>query len=299
MSYTIIEQRKIRKLRLPNNFDLAKIQIGVPVDSDEAYKVNLIFPGDAIIPSASFGSLCHRNAYGYMYSDKTKSKKRRYVNTIMIHPYGNENASPVSCDIYRRCYPQISVPPTEIEFCLFEAENKKMYVIANLTENVRERYLIEVVNLFLEIYGRCYIFSDEISVSKMNIKRRCNWEILPPGEKPSVHLMKHFQTHAEEVNLFDVERLKTLEKYSNIEQTVEGVNGFKGYFAFVFPSFCVLESAIYGNATYIIPKENWEILSQKTKRELMDDSFVIEKIVHTKNWKAKIRQAIRLLENMQ
>lgn len=46
----------------------------------------------------------------------------------------------------------------------------------------------------------------------------------------------------------------------------------------IFSNHCVLESAIYGNATYIIPKENWEVLSQKTKQELINERLVIEKL---------------------
>lgn len=62
-------------------------------------------------------------------------------------------------------------------------------------------------------------------------------------------------------------------------------------------SHCVLESALYGNATYIIPKENWEVLSQKMKKELLDEKIVIEKVIHSKNWKSNIRSIIRRLEN--
>lgn len=57
----------------------------------------------------------------------------------------------------------------------------------------------------------------------------------------------------------------------NATTMVEGVNGFKGYYAYLYDNYCVLESAFYGNATYIIPKDNWEELSQKTKRELFDE----------------------------
>lgn len=57
-----------------------------------------------------------------------------------------------------------------------------------------------------------------------------------------------------------------------------------------------IESAIYGNATYIIPKENWEILSQKTKKELFDENKVIGKIDHTDKWKQNVSDKFRMLE---
>lgn len=69
------------------------------------------------------------------------------------------------------------------------------------------------------------------------------------------------------------------------------VSGKNGY-----DKCCVLESAIYGNATYIIPKENWEILSQKTKKELFDENKVIGKIDHTAKWKQNVSDKFKMLE---
>ena len=295
MAHITIQQTRVMKLKLPRSFDPESIQIGVPVVSDEASIVNLIEPGDVILPSAEFGSVCSRNAYGYKYPDRTQPKEDRYVTTNWVQPFGNPYASAVACDIYRPCYPQIEVPPTEIELTLVEKEDKQ-YVTAVLTPEIRADHLAEVVNLFLEIYGKCYIFSDEIEISESTRRRKCNWEILPPGEKPSVHLANALRQQGEETDTFDIDRLKTLDCY-NVEQIVEGINGFSGYFAYVFSNYCVLESAIYGNATYVIPKENWESFSQKTKKELLDESVVIEKVVHTERWKGRIRRIIRTLEN--
>lgn len=96
------------------------------------------------------------------------------------------------------------------------------------------------------------------------------------------------------MDTYDGYRLRYIEKY-HFEKVVEGINGFKGYYAYVFKKYCVLESAIYGNATYIIPKENWEILSQKTKKELFDEGYVIKKIDHTKSWEYNIRTIFKSL----
>ena len=81
----------------------------------------------------------------------------------------------------------------------------------------------------------------------------------------------------------------------NSEKIVEGINGFKGYYAFVFSGYCVLESAIYGNATYIIPRENWENLSQKTKKELFAEDKVVAKIDHTEKWQQNIKNIFNKL----
>jgi len=296
MSQYKIEKKRIIKLNLLRGYDVAKIEIGVPVISNEAKIINLKNIGDTILPSADFGIKSKRNAYGYSYSDNTKPMERRYITTNWIKPYGNDNASPVAVDVYRDCYPIVDVFPTEIEFTLHENNDGEKYVIAVLTSNIRKHLLKEVVNIFLEVYGFCYIFSNEITINQAIKRTRCNWEILPHDKKPSEHLKGQLKQHGEEINTFDVARLEMLEKYI-VEQIAEGINGFNGYYAYVFNKYCVLESAKYGNATYIIPKENWEILSQKTKQELIDQKVVVEKIIHTKVWGRTISKSLQKLEN--
>lgn len=293
MQYSI-RGKRIRKLLLPKEFDINTIQIGVPAKGDEAQKVGLEREGDIVLPSGMFGSQSKKNAYGYSYADKTKPKERRYVSTNWIQPFGNDNASPVAVDIYRECYPQICVPAYEIELQLYRGENGNRYVIVNLTKEIREVFLKEAVNLLLEIYGVCYIFEKDIQIDDSAKRQRCNWEILPADEIPSEHIEKQLREHEKVVDTYDGYRLRYIEKY-DFEKVVEGVNGFKGYYAYVFNKYCVLESAVYGNATYIIPKENWEILSQKTKKELFDEGYVIKKIDHTKNWEHNIRTIFKSL----
>lgn len=288
MAQFSIRGKRILKISLPKEFDVNTIQIGVPVRDDEAKKVGLEKEGDIVLPSGEFGIQSKKNAYGYSYIDKTKPKERRYVSTNWIQPFGNDNASPVAVDMYRYCYPKVFVPAYEIELQLYKAESGNRYVIVNLTKEIREGFLKETINLLLEIYGVCYIFDKDIRIDDSAKRQRCNWEILPAGEMPSKHVEKQLREQGKDADTYDVFRLNFVEKY-HFKKSVEGVNGFRGYYAYIFKKYCVLESAVYGNATYIIPKENWEILSQKTKKELFDEGHVIKKLDHTKNWKDNIR----------
>lgn len=287
MQYSI-RGKRIRKLLLPKEFDKDIIQIGVPVKGDEAQRVGLEREGDIVLPSERFGSQSKKNAYGYSYADKMKPKERRYVSTNWIQPFGNDNASSIPVDIYRECYPKTYVPAYEIELQLYKSKSGNSYVIVNLTKEIRERFLKEAINLLLEIYGVCYIFDKDIQIDDSIKRQRCNWEILPAGEMPSKHIEKQLREHGEKADTYDKHRLEYIEKY-HFEKAVEGVKGFKGYYAYVSKKYCVLESAVYGKATYIIPEENWEILSQKTKKELFDEGYVIKKIDHTKSWEDIIR----------
>ena len=93
---------------------------------------------------------------------------------------------------------------------------------------------------------------------------------------------------------YDIARLNYIEEY-NAATCVEGINGFKGYYAYLFEKHCVLECAIYGNATYIIPKDNWEVMSQKTKKELIDEKVLIAKLEHNQNWERNIAGVFKKL----
>lgn len=289
MSQIYFNKRRIRKLNLPESYSLEGIQIGVPVKKDEDKKVGLNSIGDVVLPSEDYGVQSRRNAYGYSYPDKTKPKERRYVSTNWIYPFGNTNASEIPVDIYRECFPKVEVPPYEIHLMLTENDDNERFVIVDLDARVRNEHLKDAVNLMLEIYGECYIFDGEIKIKRNIKKRKIGWEILPQGEMPSRHCERQFTKYRKKPNGFLFYRLEYIEKYDVID-AAEGLNGFKGYFAYVFNNCCVLESAVYGNATYIIPRENWEELSQKTKRLLFDEDKVIDKVVHNKKWKQNITQ---------
>ena len=46
----------------------------------------------------------------------------------------------------------------------------------------------------------------------------------------------------------------------------------------------------------LFKKNNWEEMSQKTKKELIDEKRIIGKIDHTKNWKKNIANMFKNLE---
>lgn len=289
-----INGKRVKNVNIPKEFDINKIQIGIPATTDKAKKVGLFENGDMVLPLGTFGAQSRRNAYGYTYADKTKPKERRYVSTNWIYPFGNTNASMVAADIYKPCYPKVLVPPCGIELQLFKNENGQQFIIADLTNEIRENHLKETINLFLEIFGICYIFDETIQIDNSSKRQRCNWEILPAGELPSKHIRNQLTKRGEKTDTYSIFRLEYIENFK-AEKVVEGINGFNGYYAYLFENYCVLESAIYGNATYIIPKENWEILSQKTKRELFNEEKVIAKLDHIEKWQQNITNLFQKL----
>ena len=268
--------------------------MGIPVTANEAAIVGLKEVGHIVLPSGKFGPQSKRNAYGYSYADKSKPKERRYVSTNWIYPHGNTNASEIAVDIYRPCYPKIGVEAYGIELQLYEGDDNQRYVIVNMTDEIRKDHMKEAINLMLEIYKECYVYDGVISVDKTIKKQRCSWKMLPQGEMPSRHVKKQLKAMNQNSDTYDIARLNYIEEY-NTATCVEGINGFKGYYAYLFEKHCVLECAFYGNATYIIPKDNWEVMSQKTKKELIDEKVLIAKLEHNQNWKRNIAGVFKKL----
>ena len=79
MASYCIKWKRIRKINLPKEYEVSKVQIGVPVTENEDKRVGLNENGDVVLPSGTFGIQSRRNAYGYAYTDKSKPKERRYV----------------------------------------------------------------------------------------------------------------------------------------------------------------------------------------------------------------------------
>ena len=80
-----------------------------------------------------------------------------------------------------------------------------------------------------------------------------------------------------------------MEEYNPIERNI-GKNGFQGYYAYVFGKICVLESPVYGNATYIVDREGWEKSSMETKRELIGNKKFLKRIEHDSKWFNEIKK---------
>ena len=53
----------------------------------------------------------------------------------------------------------------------------------------------------------------------------------------------------------------------------------------------VLESAYYGNATYVLDGD-WETLSQSTKAEILKEGLHRDRVVHRERWEQRIRELL-------
>ena len=138
---------------------------------------------------------------------------------------------------------------------------------------------------------------DLLPTGRWPITRMVNWEILPPGYWPV--------DESSVANLFAGQSSKTLiparlsaAKALDPIDIVIGKSEFSEYWCFRFRdnNKVLLESPYDGNAAYVL-RGDWETLSKKTKRELLNIySDFCERIIHGQsgNWKYEIKRSLGL-----
>ena len=72
-----------------------------------------------------------------------------------------------------------------------------------------------------------------------------------------------------------------------------GNGGFNDYVVFGFndKNLYVLENSFAGNATYIF-NDDWKIISQLTKAEILKENLQAHRLIHKKNWKLQIKNIL-------
>lgn len=191
------------------------------------------------------------------------------------------NAQERLVDIIKPCWPVIYFEPLEIKFILAKNKDDILFVTTVPKDDIKSN-VVHTINLFVDVVGECVVSDEDDFLEKKYTLY--NWRILPEGILPHEFLERAKNHRKTKATFLQEYRLETLDKYKT-EEIGQGINGFYGYFAYVFSKICVFESPIYGNATYIVKKNNWQELSKMTKKELFNDKLVLYKITHNKNWK--------------
>lgn len=289
----IITQKKIMKVPFELNNE-KKYFVSVDANSNNLEKLNLKkFESNLKIqPSTKYGITCRRNINGYFKIEKDKPKERRFVRTIYWEwQLFNGDWQSEYKDIYKECYPRKYYQPLGIEMILSENLEGKEIIITKI-DNFDE--IKNIINLYLEVFGYCEILDENLKLSLNNTKFiRRNWEILPPEVKINIQekVNKKAQDEKSKKRNFNQARLDALEGYNPLERNI-GKNGFQGYYAYIYKDICVLESPIYGNATYIVDRKDWKVTSKMTKTELINSGKLLKRIEHNSNWFTEINLSI-------
>jgi hypothetical protein len=304
----IITKKRIRSI--DNNFPTLKSgdRFLVGIKNTERFKEKLtkigfeqISSGSTMLPSP-IGQTTLFNAEGKYLKDKTKPKETAYreVEWHWKEWHGRGQTIEKSKTVYvsYQRYPRTFIEPPSLELSLVKnAQGENMLITPILELNDKsEKKIVHAVNLILEIFGECQIFSENLNDLFKTPLKRLNWKVLPEGKMPWQKLNQELKSVLELAGkgkkIVIANRIETVNKYSP-DFVAVGTAGFTGYIILGFPkkNIFVLESAYYGNATYVFEKQ-WEKLSQMTKAEILNESLQKDRIIHQKGWGTKINDLL-------
>ena len=253
--------------------------------------------GETVLPTASGGPTSKKNAEGWEIVHKDQPMETAYREFEWTweewHGPYSETQSRVVYQPYQR-YPRTQVPPPSLELSAVSTPEARMVAVAQTFmkgENEDEAKL--AANLLLELFGEAEVLRGDLTSFTPLEVRKVNWEVLPAGEHPWQTLEPAVRdvldNQGERKRGVYEQRWSKLAGYGP-DFVAVGRAGFSGYLIFAFEDrdLYVLESAYYGNATYVLDR-GWETLSTLTKAELLDGDLHRDRIVHRKLWDSRIR----------
>jgi hypothetical protein len=313
MNTLVINGKRKRKLddriaRLPNG---TTIRLGISLSPEmerEAQAVGFsaeLPAGETLLPP-DIGSISRFNSEGKekIHEDQPMETAYRQREWSWTEYHGRYN--PVErteiVDVPYERYPRSTVPPPSVELSIAQTKGgKKMIVTPEyVVGRDEEEEIVHGINLILEVFGHCLVFTEDLEAFQLPELRHVNWQILPAGTHPWIRIKESVEEILQKENdqrKAVVEyRLEKINAYSP-EFVAVGRAGFSGYLVFGFPDedLFVLESIHTGNATYVFAS-GWEELSKKTKAEILHGNLQEDRIIHRKGWELKIEN---LLSNMK
>lgn len=198
---------------------------------------------------------------------------------------------------YYQRYPRETKPAQNI-FVTCIGDN--LVIEVDLINDV-ESLNLHKINLALELFGSQFdIFKlDEEGV--LTIPKKpffVRWEILPAGQYNKQDLLKKMRDSIPDrtkksLKAVIEKRLESITKFSHDEIFV-GLAGYQGYIVFIFKNkdIALLECDKPYNATYIFDYEKWDVLSQKSKTEILDNNLAKDRIIHNESWLEKIKKLL-------
>lgn len=258
--------------------------------------------GDTVLPVSDLGPVSRYNTEGKVIVHKGERMETAYRQAEWRWQewrgrYDTEEQSKIVDVPYKR-YPRTFIPPPSVELTIGKTAAGRLAVLSPRIElNASSKVSVtHIINLFLEIFGHCEIFSDSLEEMVSSPLRRLNWRILPPGKYPWPKLKSQIDQllqYVSEGNRKVIEyRLEVINSYGPAFYAI-GQAGFKGYIVMGFPdrNLFFLESMYFGNATYVFA-ENWEALSRMTKAEIITQDLHVDRIIHRQAWQQRVHQLL-------
>lgn len=248
--------------------------------------------GDAIFPGPEHGIMCRRNAVGEHIPMKGEKMIRdTRIQDVYWRDWGGHEHSTTAVIPYSK-YPRKIILPKEFSL-IYRTQISDCFLIIDQDFENEASFYDEIkfaLNLVLELFGEVEIFHRNEEDGKFTCGeiKRVNWEILPPGSRIYALDRQWEKTNSRSKQKYLIERLEFLDQLNPFEK-YRGLGGFSNYIAFCFPDrdLYILDSATYGNATYIF-SGGWKEVSKLTKKEIIDQGLHLHRILHDLHWKQGI-----------
>ncbi len=141
--------------------------------------------GQAILP-ASVGPISNYNAEGKEIVHRDQPMETAYAQLYWEwKEWDGTWHSKIADRPYQR-YPRSFAEPPSIELSILEGQDAQLILTSPVFQKAEENkeILTHAVNLFLEIFGECQFFTEDLEVLIKTPLHRLNWTILPQGEMP-------------------------------------------------------------------------------------------------------------------
>jgi hypothetical protein len=291
---------------IPNHLLGRNLIVGIPDNQTTALKIKQaglthpLVPGEILLPRI-IGPISRFNSYGKEIPIKTEPKETLYRQQEFTRQEwrGRGETEEVTSFVwipYER-YPRRVINPPGIELIVATSGGNIDITTASLTYSVdTSDRLKHSINLFLELFGKCYVYETGARPRVVTREIRLNWKLLPPG----VHPWDRIKTAiADSLTKQPSKSLAAaFERFERINDLspdfrATGQGGYRGYVVFGFEAenLYVLESQFPNNAIYVFGSD-WAALSLLTKAEIIQGERAAARIIHTPGWYQTLRRIL-------
>lgn len=249
--------------------------------------------GERILPAKYFGNACKINSEGRLVRKIGEPQEMVYHLVRRSWRKDDRRKSKLVDALYWRT-PRYHEFPTAFPLTIQARPDGSMTCllpgIQLRPEN--EGIMLMMVHMLIELFEEAFALNENLKPLFEGEVRRLDWDILPPGEFPWDRIAGRAAQQNRDLIVGHqnaiLSRLRLIRSFEP-DFYATGIHGFQGYHIFGFTKHdrYFLESAYWGNATYVLGK-NWELLSRCTKRELITAGTFEHRIQHGKNWITEI-----------
>lgn len=287
--------KKLTHLKLGDQYYLS---INADNHTERLQELGFSYPfiiGESVLASAKYGTASKYNANGFDEVHRDQEKETAFRQAEWHWKQFKGRYETVECskivDVPYQRYPRTFIQPYGIELVVQETLKNEIIVTAGpfiLTDHDEEKAK-NTVNMFIELFDECVVLQPNLNVWKKISVKKLNWDLLPPGKNPwnsaKTKLNKLVNNIEKGKQPVIAKRFDAIGEFDP-EYIAIGLGGFDGYVAFGFPSIglCILESKSVNNATYVLDEGSWEIISELSKAEILNEHLHQMRLIHREKW---------------